>query len=150
MNDIEKSKLPTPLDQLPPEVIQKLEEHGIISQTLEVQHYSSRPIPSPAELEQYENINEGFAHRIISMAEREQNHRHMIEETGVNAAVAAEKRGQTYVLIISAFVIGGLVGLGYLGHPVWGLTFALPALAGLAYPLITGSRQKKRDNGKES
>ena len=143
MSDTEKNNLPEPLEQLPPELLQKLEERGLTT-SLEVQHISSRPIPSPQELEHYEKIHEGFADRIVTMAEREQNHRHGIENSGLKAAVAAEKRGQVFIFVISLSVILGGVSLASMGHPAWGIGLLLPALGALAYTLVTGRRHKQQ------
>lgn len=78
------------------------------------------------------------------MAEREQGHRHMIEDMGLKAAVSAEKRGQVFIFVISLSVISSGVLLALLGHPAWGIGLLLPALAGLAYTLITGRRAKQQ------
>lgn len=146
MSDTEKNNLPKPLERLPPELLQRLEERGLrpVIETFEVQHFSSRPIPSPEELEHYEKIHEGFADRIVTMAEREQNHRHDIEDSGLKAVVAAEKRGQIFTFIISLSVIVGGVSLASMGHPAWGIGLLLPALAALAYTLMTGRRHKQQ------
>lgn len=146
MSGAEKNNLPKPLEQLPPELLQKLEERGLrpVIKSLEIQHFSSRPIPSPEELEHYEKIHEGFSNRIVAMAESEQEHRHAIEDNSLKAAVAAEKRGQVFIFIISLCVILGGVSLAYLDHPAWGIGLLLPALGGLAYTLMTGRRRRQQ------
>ena len=59
------------------------------------------PIPPPEILRDYENIKPGFAERIIAMAEREQNHRHDIENKLVISEIKNTKLG-----LIFAFIIG--------------------------------------------
>lgn len=78
------------------------------------------------------------------MAEREQNHRHTIEDTSLKSAVAAEKRGQIFIFVISLSVILGGVSLASMGHPAWGIGLLLPALGALAYTLMTGRRHKQQ------
>lgn len=60
------------------------------------------PIPAPDILAEYENISPGFADRIISMAERQSQHRQEIEKTQVKAESRDSLLG-----VIFAFLLGG-------------------------------------------
>jgi uncharacterized membrane protein len=73
-----------------------------------VQHYSG-PIPSAQELQRYEQVQPGLADRIVSMAEKEQGHRHTIETTTMNLDFAEGKRGQIFAFLIGtgAIIVGG-------------------------------------------
>lgn len=64
------------------------------------QHISARveftgPIPLPETLEQYNRILPSAADRIISMAEREQEHRHKMQEKLVDSQVLDKKQERT-------------------------------------------------------
>ena len=66
-----------------------------VVQTVSEQSFSG-PLPPPSMLDQYDSVQDGFADRIVSMAESEQSHRQSVE-----AAIKTESRGQNYALAIS-------------------------------------------------
>ena len=144
----DEKNLPELLDEVPTEVLQEaLERRG---DNLVVAAQASRfsgPLPPPDALEHYERIHQGFAERIVSMAEREQSHRHSIEGTALSGSVAAEKRGQVFAFLICTAVVIGSIGLIALGHEVPGLILAGSTLVGLAYVFITGRRQEDDEEG---
>jgi uncharacterized membrane protein len=78
------------------------------------------PIPHPTILRQYEQIFSGAAERILSMAEKQSQHRQKIESDIVNSDIANERRGMNY----SLFITLGLMLIGafliYLNHDVAG------------------------------
>ncbi|WP_409523323.1 DUF2335 domain-containing protein [Nitrincola sp. MINF-07-Sa-05] len=106
------------------------------------QEYSG-PIPPPRMLEHYESVQPGFADRIVSMAEKEQSHRHQLESRGVEGAVRKDARGQHYALITSVLLIVSCVFLIYTGHEVSGSILAGGSLTGLAYIFISGRKKDK-------
>lgn len=64
------------------------------------QHFSG-PIPPPHILAKYEEISGGgFANRIVTMAEKEQSHRHSVDDKMVSGAVSIDARGQNYAFIL--------------------------------------------------
>ena len=68
--------------------------------TLQLSGRFSGPLPPPSLLQEYENILPGMAERLVATFEKEANHRHTVELTGLNAAINQVKRGQKYGLII--------------------------------------------------
>jgi len=88
-------------------------------------------------LDQYDSVQDGFADRIVSMAESEQSHRQSVE-----AAIKTESRGQNYALAISLLIISGSLYLINSGKEISGSLLAGGTLTGLAYIFITG---KKKD-----
>ncbi len=106
------------------------------------QRYSG-PLPPPKMLHAYETITEGFAERILSMAEKEQDHRHTIENTAVNGAINKDKRSQSYALLCIIFLSVLCGGLIYLGHDVAGTVLGGATLVSLAALFITGKRDNK-------
>jgi uncharacterized membrane protein len=71
-------------------------------------------------LEHYDSVQPGFADRIVSMAEKEQNHRHNLESQSVNGAINKDSLGQHYALITSILLIASCAFLIYSGHEVSG------------------------------
>ncbi len=68
------------------------------------EHYSG-PIPRPADLQKYETIQNGFAERIILMAEREANHRQEIELKIINSERIFNIFGQLAAAFMGFLVI---------------------------------------------
>ena len=63
--------------------------------------YRSGPLPEAAELARYDAVVPGAADRLLSMAEREQAHRHGVQITVVSGEQKRQARGQFYALIIA-------------------------------------------------
>jgi Predicted membrane protein (DUF2335) len=74
-----------PVDPNQQELIQ------IRRETVEIHH---GPLPAASQLREYEAVMDGLADRIVSMAEREQRHRHEVEKAEVNEPFRLARRGQ--------------------------------------------------------
>jgi uncharacterized membrane protein len=70
----------------------------------------SGPMPHPRHLIEYEKTLPGSAERILTMAEKEQSHRHIQEDRMVRAEVRNSMFGLCFGLILS---VGMLVGATY-------------------------------------
>jgi uncharacterized membrane protein len=70
-------------------------EYRIAGEIQQVE-YRSSPYPAPAELRQYEEILPGFTERILSLTERESEHRIQEERLQTRATITLAKRGQNY------------------------------------------------------
>ncbi|MDD9806041.1 MAG: DUF2335 domain-containing protein [Gammaproteobacteria bacterium] len=106
--------------------------------------YFSGPVPPPNLLEAYQRINRKFADKIMAMAEKEQNHRHAMEDRTLQSITSFEKLGQLCTLLISGAIItiGALIAL--MADAVAGSIVVAVPLASLAAQLISGHRLKKR------
>jgi uncharacterized membrane protein len=112
------------------------------------QQYSG-PLPPPKMLHDYDTVNAGFAERIVSMAEKEQGHRHSLENLAVNGAINKDTRSQRYALFCIVFlsiVCGGLI---YLGHDTAGTVLGGATLVSLAALFITGKRKESEEDTNE-
>lgn len=105
------------------------------------QSYSG-PIPPPNMLAEYETVQKGFADRIISMAEKEQANRHVLENKAVDGAIKKDARGQHYALFVSSCVLAGCFFLIYNGHDAAGTFFGGATLTGLTYIFISGRKKE--------
>ncbi|MFK3872696.1 DUF2335 domain-containing protein [Pseudoalteromonas rhizosphaerae] len=157
--DIEEQKeLQELLSKLPENVLAEALAEKIVTQdpTGEItevvrtvaQEYSG-PLPPPKMLEHYDSVQPGFANRIVAMAEKEQSHRHNLENQGVSGAINKDSRGQHYALITSILLIASCAFLIYSGHEVSGSILGGGSLTGLAYIFISG-RKKDRLSKEES
>lgn len=76
----------------------------------------SGPIPHPDLLKGYEEIQRGFAERIIVMAEEEQRHQIRCEQEIVHSSSSQSSRGQWFGFSIAILFLCGAVVLGLYGH----------------------------------
>lgn len=88
----------------------------LVTAKVEASEFSG-PIPPPNALREYENIQSGFADRIITMAEKQAAHRQNLETIGIEGEIKVIKRGQTFALSLGLFMISGAVLCVYLGQP---------------------------------
>jgi uncharacterized membrane protein len=120
------------------------------AQTVKVvthQQSYSGPLPPPSVLQGYEQVQAGFAERVIAMAEKEQAHRHQLENKqqslegeAVTGLIEVDKRGQNYAFSLCLTLILGSIGLIAAGHELSGSILAGSTVVGLAYVFITGKK----------
>lgn len=104
---------------LQPNKVQQAEQHigAVVVQEL-YQEFHQGPLPPPRQLVQYEQALPGAAERIMSMAEKEQSHRHKNESRLIGGEITLKFVGQA-AAIVSLVLMIGLVG--YMvreGHPI--------------------------------
>jgi uncharacterized membrane protein len=102
----------------------------------------SGPIPPPQILSGYDQVQAGFAERIVAMAEKEQSHRHGLENQALNSSISIQKRGQIFALLLSLLILAISGFLIYEGKELAGSALAGATLTGLAYIFITGRKDK--------
>ncbi len=102
------------------------------------------PLPSPEIVRAYEDICPGAAKRILTYAEKEQQHRHDMEKIALEANIEdmranrkAEGRGQwlAFVVSIIAILTGGVIAL--CGYPFEGTILSGATLVGIVATFIT-------------
>ena len=107
---------------VPQEVSQVLEEltpdeRSLIIQAIKQETFRGS-IQHPDILKGYEAIKEGFAERIVQMAEQEQESRIKVNETIVNGTLKANSRGQWMGFAIAVLFLGASVALALYGQSV--------------------------------
>ncbi|MCU0325719.1 MAG: DUF2335 domain-containing protein [Spirosomaceae bacterium] len=106
------------------------------------------PYPDPSTLAQYENVKEGFADRLIAMAEKEQDARIKQNDKLIDIEVkrANNVRWNLITGLIGVFTIVGLCAYAFwLGHPTQAATMASVIIIGLAAVFVTGKYRSKED-----
>ncbi len=103
----------------------------------------SGPIPPPQILSGYDQVQAGFAERIVAMAEKEQAHRHGLETQALSSSISIQKRGQFFALLLSLLILSISVSLICEGKELAGSAIAGASLTGLAYIFITGHKNKR-------
>jgi uncharacterized membrane protein len=114
-------------------------EHGLRVVQATVEHQG--PLPPPEDLQRYDQVMPGLADRIVSMAEREQMHRHAMQEVSVRGGLDIAKRGQLLGFAIAIIVLGVALALVLLGHETAGTVIASVDLASLAAVFAVGRQQ---------
>jgi len=116
------------------------------------------PLPPPELLRGYHEIDPSLADRIVKMAEREQDHRHQMEdnetkhrEMVITSKIDNSKRGQHHALIIGLSCIGAIGVISIFAPTVAGAivgtTLSLSGIGGLVAVYLMGGR--KQVNGDE-
>ena len=101
------------------------------------------PMPPPDVLKGYnEAINNG-ADRILTMIEKQSNHRMNVEITIINRELNQSGRGQNYGFAISLLFLGVSAGLIYTGHDMAGTVLGTIDLIGLVSVFILGKFYQK-------
>ena len=106
-----------------------------------LQHQSwSGPLPSPAHLQAYEEVYPGLAEEIVQMAKQQAGHRQEMEKTDLVGGQWSALRGQVFGFTIGMTAIVGTVWLISTGHPAYGVTGLLAAIAGLVGVFIVDKK----------
>lgn len=101
-------------------------------------------------MEDYGRIIPDGANRLMSLLEKQTNHRIAMEERIVSGNVSVAKTGQVIAAGLSIFF--GLVTtfLGYVGHDVLAGSIGVTTIIGLAVVFVLGKEPGKRDIDDES
>jgi len=105
----------------------------------------SGPLPSPEQLEAYNNIVPNGADRIMQMAENQSKHRMELEKLVTSAQVIESKRGQIFALIISVISLGTSLILGLNGHDTVASVIGGTTIVSLATIFIYGKKSQKKE-----
>jgi uncharacterized membrane protein len=138
---------------LDPEVVEDQPE-GFAAYPLagEVIHESvsfrQAPYPTPQELREYEEIHPGFTDRILTLTERETEHRIQQERLQDDATIGLAKQGQICAfIVVMALVLGGTAAI-LTDHSIVGfagLVLAAATLAGaFVAPNLFGDRSDRQ------
>lgn len=110
----------------------------------------SGPLPPPSLLQGYEDIQPGFAERIVIMAEGESKHRREQEEKALNADIKlnhkdfTERRvGQCMAFSIVLIMAGFGAYLALHGKELAGSVFGGPAIVSIIGAFLQKKEQKK-------
>lgn len=102
----------------------------------------SGPLPHPQTLRQYDEVLPGAVERILRMAEKQQDHRIGMDQSGVRRANWG--LGAGYSLSVM-----GLISSGYLimhGHDVGGSILGGSTFLSLVTTFVYGSKSRSREN----
>lgn len=110
----------------------------------------SGPLPSPETLAGYENAQSGAADRVITMAEKQQNHRMDLEKIAIRRQFNQSSAGQWIAAILAISFLGGSVYLGINGHDVLAGTLGGTTIIALVTVFITGKNSMQNSTKEKS
>ena len=136
-----------------PDFERENEKEATLSPTFSASFQFVGPLPPPSVLAQYEKVSPGTAERIISIAEKEQQHRHAMQGKLVDSQVEDARRernerrlGQIFGLIIGVFAIGAGSLTAILGSQIAGGFIGTTGVGGLVSVFVLGRRGKEQQN----
>ena len=96
-------------------------------------------------IEKIQTLDPAVSEKILAILEREQQHRHMIEEKVRMAELHDMRQGQLFAFIIVLFF--GIVGafLIYNKHDIAGSVFGGSAILGIVTTFIVGRKRAKKE-----
>ncbi|MFA4923116.1 MAG: DUF2335 domain-containing protein [Ignavibacteriaceae bacterium] len=115
---------------------------------LAASHFSG-PIPPPNLLKQYEEINPGFANRIMKQAEEQTAHRIEIENKVIDSDITKSYLGLIFAFIIGFTGIAGGIYLTAIGLTNPGLLISGASVVSLAGAFIYGTNSKRKASAKK-
>jgi uncharacterized membrane protein len=145
MAENSKQELPTSAEKQPPAgriVEARLQSH--------VESHFSGPLPPPSLLQEYERIVTGAADRIISMAEKQAEHRQFLEKTIVVGDATRANRGLYVGGFVTLCFLGSAAFLIYNGHDWAGGVLAGLDIVGLASVFVYGTISRRAERKKKA
>jgi uncharacterized membrane protein len=105
----------------------------------------SGPLPPASQLREYESVLPGSADRILSMTERQAEHRQDIEKTAVNGGNRRSWWGLWTGFAISVIVLGLSAAIILSGHDAAGTALGAIDIAALAGVFVYGRSDQRRE-----
>lgn len=107
--------------------------------------FYSGPLPSPDFLRQYNEILPGLGERIVTMAEKQSEHRMQLEKIVIPNQVSESRRGQFFGLLIASICIISSFVLAMYGHDVVAGVVGGATVVGLVTVFVYGKKSQERD-----
>jgi uncharacterized membrane protein len=107
----------------------------------------SGPIPSAEELGALETVLPGLADRVVSMAEREQSHRHVTTALMVEKEFSLRRNGQTLALIALFMLLATVFWLAWLGDSKAAAWLGAGTIVAVVSIFVTGRVTDVKDEG---
>lgn len=146
--ELKKEGVEVPYDVT--EILSSLPEekrHIIVGALCAIEKSSSfrGPLPPPEILAGYEKILPGASERILSMAEKQQDHRINMEATIVKEQTRQSANGQLWGAVLATLFGIGAVFLGYTGHDWLAGVMATTTIIGLATIFVLNKKFKESE-----
>ena len=131
-----------PQREVPTQVEQFIERNPeVVARMISVRAQFSGPLPAPETLRQYGEVMPGLDERIVSMAEREQGHRHDLDRSLVRIFSRGQWLG--FALGLISLAVGAYLSMQ--GHEGFGIAAFVGSVAVIAGSLLFGRRGKRTE-----
>lgn len=120
----------------------------IIQTLVSIKHHSG-PLPDAETLTQYDSVIPNGADRIMTMAEKQQDHRIDLEKLAVSSQLSQSRTGQIFGFIISLVIIACGTYLAMNGHEKTGMVLIGTTLVALAGIFVLGKFTKSKSTKSE-
>lgn len=131
---------------IPKSVLQQLPKDVRIKVTQSGSSYRfSGPMPHPDLYEKYEEVLPGSADRLLTLTEKQAEHRTNWEIKALDASIKHADRGQFFGLIVALAAIGGAIYLGSQGQNIVGGFLVLASVIGILERIVKMIAGKDED-----
>jgi uncharacterized membrane protein len=111
--------------------------------------FREAPYPTPQDLREYEQIHPGFTDRILTLTERETEHRIQQERLQDRATIDLAKRGQICAfIVVMTLVVGAIIAI-LTDHSIVGFAGLILAAATLAGTFVAPGLLSRRSDANE-
>lgn len=107
--------------------------------------FSSSSIPSAAALQAYEDMSEGAADKILTMAQSEQIHRHKWEYIALHKALFNHRLGQIFAFLIALSIVLGTIYLSITKDYISASALAITGFMSLSLSSLAATKTLKKD-----
>lgn len=114
-----------------------------IEQRIEGRFYSG-PLPPASELQAFADVSPTYPDRIFAMAEKEQIHRHSLEQSRMGAHIWLSKSGQFFGLMICVVFVLTAGFLIYHDKNIGGFAALIAGLTTLIGPFLYRAQAERR------
>ena len=127
----------------------KSESDRKVIESVVMERLFAGPLPPPEYLAQYKSILPDAPERIMAMAEKEQQHRHDVDNTMVEGGLKQRSRGQVLGFILALFFGVASLFLGLKGQTALAGILGTTTVIGLAVVFVLNKKPSKDNEQKE-
>ncbi|SDX37347.1 DUF2335 domain-containing protein [Flavobacterium degerlachei] len=128
------------------EILQTIRKISMMSVT---QNHHSGPLPSSETMVQYNSVIPNGADRIMIMAEKQQEHRMIIEKTAIKSQLSQSNKGQIFGFVLCILIIIASTYLGSTGHETIGSILGSTTIIAMASIFVLGKLNKPKKTKEE-
>jgi uncharacterized membrane protein len=138
------------LDKVPPALRDAFSDPGVLPElrSLIIAAFSTSyvgPLPPADQMRAYEEVLPGSSARLLSMAERQQEHRHDLERVTVREAASRSRWGLRLGFVLALLVIGLAAAAIFTGHALTGFGLVIGEAAVLSGVFVYGRIDQRKE-----
>lgn len=119
--------------------------HAVLGITIRKATSFSGPIPHPEILKGYSEVVKDGGERIVTMAEKQSNHRMQLEDYAIKEELKQSRLGQVFGFILGLLGLGLATTLAMFGHDAIAGIFGTTTIIGLVTVFVLGKKYQQKD-----